>query len=256
MNKSDQLQHEDEDDEQSLVSDHASTFNGILDVLAEEQMEAPYGFPDFKKPGEWNTLPFGEEGDCRKALIIDVYDPERIQDMLYLAWKHVTQNCKGTTDSVLFVVSVDAGLWDPQWQLFKPKFDSEKIKTAVIVIGKITKSISGISAKLCDTVDFDHFLIWPEHVKDWSEAVRRKFCLALYCMRNSLLRDTLPKTIGGYTTPPFANENLLVFGELPPGYRPGARFSGGTHTVRFKLDGSAFAKRLKGTKIWQIVKLV
>jgi hypothetical protein len=237
-----------------------SKFHGILDVLkkelSNENRQLPEGFPSLDDHESWNTLPYGVPGKCRRALMVDLYDPETIQTLLWQTLIHVSKSqCAGITSSVVFVVGVDLTLWNAHWDLFDPEFLKVGIRVHIEHL-YVPHRISFVSHQLCRTTEFNNFCTWSEHVNRWNAETRRNFGLALFTLRNDpQLLDRYPKIIGSYSEGPFAGSPILVFGELPMGFDCTKPFLKHTNQLRFRLDGKKYAIALHGINNWTYVNL-
>lgn len=240
-----------------IIEQRGPDFGGIREVIEQEGIKLPSTFPSLHDESSWNTLPHGISGQCRPALLVDVYDPLKVNCLLAAALNHVGLNCKGTTNSVLFIVCVDRTIWDPAWNLYAPAFRGiqPSINIEVRYVGIPSDFLKSIRQILQTTTEARWLKKWDQSVSSWDEERVRRFCLALHRLRNdAAYAGRLPKFIGGYTTPPFANQSILIFAELHPTYKAVS----GTMDLRFKSDGTEYAKRIgynQNKSIWQFVKI-
>ena len=242
---------------EEIIERRSPGFGGIREVMVNEEIALPSSFPSLDEESSWNTLPHGIPGQCRTALLVDVYEPLKVLELLATALNHVGLNCKCTTNSVLFVVSVDSAIWEPAWNLYAPAFKGiqPSINIEVRYVGIPSDLLNSIRQILQTTTEGRWLNKWDQSVSSWDEERARRFCLVLYQLRNdAAYSGRLPKFIGGYTTPPFANQSILIFAELHPTYRAVS----GTMDLRFKSDGTEYAKRIgynHNKSIWQFVKI-
>lgn len=240
-----------------IIERHASDFGGIREVMKRERIQLPSTFPSLDEEFSWNTLPHGTPGQCRTALLVDVYEPLKVLDLLATALNHVGLNCKITTNSVLFVVSVDRAIWDPAWNLYEPAFKGiqPSINIEVHHVGIPSDILSSLYLKLQTTTEPIWLKKWDQSVSSWDEERARRFSLALYQLSNdAACAGRLPKIIGRFNSPPYANQSILTFSELHRSNRAVAK----TIDLRFKLDGTEYAKRIgynHNKSIWQFVKI-
>lgn len=240
-----------------IIERHCPGFGGIREAMVREEIALPSSFPSLDEESSWNTLPQGIPSQCRTALLIDVYEPLKVLDLLATALNHVGLNCKRTTNSVVFIVSVDRSIWDPAWKLYAPAFKGIKplINIEVRYVGIPSDVLKSIRQILQTTTETRWLNKWDQSVSSWDEERVRRFCLAMYRLRNdAAYAGRVPKIIGKFTSPPYANQSILIFADLHPSNKAVA----GTMDLRFKLDGTEYAKRIgyyQTKSIWQFVKI-
>lgn len=255
----DKIDSESEDVGGKIIKRRAPDFGGILETLKREGIILPSTFPSLDDDSSWNTLPHGIPGQCRTALCVDVYDPLKVLDLLATALNHLGINCKGTTNSVFFVVSVDRTIWDPAWNLYAPAFKSiqPSINIEVRHVGISSNALNSLHQELVKTTTDTKLLNkWEQCVLSWDEERRRRFCLVLHKLTNDAAyagRD--PKIIGGYTSLPYSNQLILIYAKL---HNNSLIAVSGTNNLRFKSDGTEYAKRIgycQNKSIWQYVRI-
>lgn len=97
-------------------------------------------------------------------------------------------------------------------------------------INKITQNI--------DKTSSEYMKDWEDAIGLWSDETRQNFCSVLQSLENDeVFKGTTPKIIGEYSTGPFRNERLLVFGKLVE-----IKFAPNTNQLYFTLDGKYVVK--------------
>lgn len=95
--------------------------------------------------------------------------------------------------------------------------------------------LEALTMKLKETPEPDLHKVWLDALEGWDTMTKECFSATLQNLeleQNDLFKGRTPKIIGKYSTGPFRNEPILVFGELV-----NTNFRPGTNNLIFTLDG-------------------